>query len=232
MSEARAIESDYAAERAPRVTRVVIIDDHPIVRRGLAELVDSMPDLEVVGEAESYAQALELLARTETDVAVVDLSLDDSNGLDLLSEIRTRHPSIKAIVFSIHDAELYAPRALRAGAAGFVSKTQPCEDVLVAIRALSQGEIYVAPDVAQRILRRMSSGGRVRADGGVELLSDRELQVFELVGRGHTTGEIAKALHLSPKTVETHRQRIKGKLGIDSGTKLLIRAAQWVAQDT
>jgi len=207
----------------------VIIDDHPIVRRGLAELVSSMPDLETVGEAESYTAALEVLERTPTDVAIVDLSLDGSSGLDLLSEIRSRFPSVKAIVFSIHDAELYAPRA---GAAGFVSKTQPCEDLLVAIRALTEGEIYVAPDVAQRILRRMSSGGRARGEGGVELLSDRELQVFELVGRGQTTGEIAKALHLSPNTVETHRQRIKAKLGIDSGTKLLIRAAQWVAQDT
>jgi DNA-binding NarL/FixJ family response regulator len=218
-------------ETAARI-RVAIIDDHPIVRRGLAQLVSSMPDLEVAGEAESYAQALDMLACTPADVAVVDLSLDDSSGLDLLSEIRSRFPAVKAIVFSIHDAELYAPRALRAGAAGFVSKTQPCEDVLVAIRALSQGEIYVAPDVAQRILRRMSTGSRVRADGGVELLSDRELQVFELVGRGQTTGEIARGLHLSPKTVETHRQRIKAKLGIDSGTKLLIRAAQWVAQDS
>ena len=152
-------------------------------------------------------------------MAIVDLSLDGSSGLDL-SEIRSRFPTVKSIVFSIHDAELYAPRALRAGAAGFVSKTQPCEDLLVAIRALTEGEIYVAPDVAQRILRRMSSGGRARAEGGVELLSDRELQVFELVGRGQTTGEIAKALHLSPKTVETHRQRIKAKLGIDSGTSL------------
>jgi DNA-binding NarL/FixJ family response regulator len=221
-----------AAETAGR-TRIVIVDDHPIVRRGLAQLVSSIPDLEMAGEAEGYAAALALLARTPADVAVVDLSLDDSSGLDLLGEIRTRFPDVKTIVFSIHDAELYAPRALRAGAAGFVSKTQPCEDLLVAIRALSQGEIYVASDVAQRILRRMSAGSRgVRPDGGVELLSDRELQVFELVGRGHTTGEIAKALRLSPKTIETHRQRIKAKLGIDSGTKLLIRAAQWVAQDS
>ena len=231
MAESAALNRDPRAMPAP-LTRVLVIDDHPIVRRGLAQLIDSMPDLEVVGEAEGYAEALRLLAERTADVAVVDLSLGDSNGLDLLSEIRTRHPSVKSIVFSIHDAELYAPRALRAGAAGFVSKTQPCEDVLVAIRALSHGEIYVAPDVAQRILRRMSGGTRTRADGGIELLSDRELQVFELVGQGKTTGEIAKALHLSPKTVETHRQRIKGKLGIDSGTKLLIRAAQWVAQDT
>ena len=221
-----------AAEHSADRIRVVIIDDHPIVRRGLSQLVSSMPDLEVAGEAEGYSQALELLARVPTDVAVVDLSLDNSSGLDLLGEIRTRFPGVKTIVFSIHDAELYAPRALRAGAAGFVSKTQPCEDVLVAIRALSQGEIYVAPHVAQRILRRMSGGGRTRTEGGVEQLSDRELQVFELVGRGSTTGEIARALHLSPKTVETHRQRIKAKLGIDSGTKLLIRAAQWVAQDS
>jgi DNA-binding NarL/FixJ family response regulator len=220
------------AEPTTSRIRVVIVDDHPIVRRGLSQLVSSMPDLEMVGEAEGYAQALELLRDVPTDVAVVDLSLDDSSGLDLLGEIRSRFPSVKTIVFSIHDAELYAPRALRAGAAGFVSKTQPCEDVLVAIRALSQGEIYVAPDVAQRILRRMSGGTRTRAEGGVEQLSDRELQVFELVGRGSTTGEIARALHLSPKTVETHRQRIKAKLGIDSGTKLLIRAAQWVAQDS
>jgi DNA-binding NarL/FixJ family response regulator len=209
----------------------MIIDDHPIVRRGLAQLIDTMPDMEVVAEAESHAEAMEMLSQREADVVVVDLSLGDSNGLELLSEIKTRYPDLKSIVFSIHDAELYAPRALRAGASGFVSKTQPCEDVVVAVRALSHGEIYVAPDIAQRILRRMSGGTRSRADGGIELLSDRELQVFELVGQGKTTGEIAKSLHLSPKTVETHRQRIKGKLGIDSGTKLLIRAAQWVAQD-
>jgi DNA-binding NarL/FixJ family response regulator len=230
------VSADLAVTEDPtaaRITRVIVIDDHPIVRRGLVQLIDSSTDLDVVGEAESHAEAIEVLARTEADVVVVDLSLGDSNGLDLLSEIKTHHPDLKSIVFSIHDAELYAPRALRAGASGFVSKTQPCEDVLVAIRALSDGEIYVAPDIAQRILRRMSGGSPSRAaDGGIELLSDRELQVFELVGQGKTTGEIAKSLRLSPKTVETHRQRIKGKLGIDSGTKLLIRAAQWVAQDT
>ena len=162
MSEAAFRLSDSAVESPVHRTRVVIIDDHPIVRRGLAELVASMPDLEMAGEAESYAQALEVLQTANTDVAIVDLSLDDSSGLDLLSEIRSRFPTVKSIVFSIHDAELYAPRALRAGAAGFVSKTQPCEDLLIAIRTLSEGEIYVAPDVAQRILRRMSSGGRAR----------------------------------------------------------------------
>jgi len=228
MSESAALSRDVSPAPA---TRVVVIDDHPIVRRGLSQLIDTMADMEVVGEAESHAEAMRILGDREADVVVVDLSLGDSNGLELLSDIKTRFPDLKSIVFSIHDAELYAPRALRAGASGFVSKTQPCEDVVVAIRALSHGEIYVAPDIAQRILRRMSGGARSRADGGIELLSDRELQVFELVGQGKTTGEIAKSLHLSPKTVETHRQRIKGKLGIDSGTKLLIRAAQWVAQD-
>src|SRR5258706_13139377 len=170
MGEAALRMSEDPGEQPVRRTRVVIIDDHPIVRRGLAELVSSMPDLETVGEAESYRAALEVLERTPTDVAIVDLSLDDSSGLDLLTEIRSRFPDVKAIVFSIHDAELYAPRALRAGAAGFVSKTQPCEDLLVAIRALAEGEIYVAPDVAQRILRRMSNGGRAPGDGGRELL--------------------------------------------------------------
>lgn len=213
------------------VTRIVIIDDHPIVRRGLAQLIDGSPDLCVVGEAASCAEAHELLARCEPDVAVVDLSLDDGNGLELLGALRTRYPKVRSIVFSIHDAELYAPRALKAGASGFVSKTQPCSEVLVAIRSLTEGQIYVAPEVAQRILRRMSNGAETVTGGSVDLLSDRELEVFEFIGRGHTTGEIARALHLSPKTVETHRQRIKNKLGIDSGTKLLIRAAQWVAQN-
>src|SRR5688572_31470104 len=134
MSEAALRFSESPVERSAHRTRVVIIDDHPIVRRGLAELVASMPDLEMVGEAESYIRALELLQTTPTDVAIVDLSLDDSSGLDLLSEIRSRFPNVKSIVFSIHDAELYAPRALRAGPAAFGDKTQPSEDLVGPIR--------------------------------------------------------------------------------------------------
>ena len=226
-----ALKNAERDSQAPKVTRIAIVDDHPIVRRGLAQLIDGSPGLTVVGEASSYAEALDLFARCETDIAVIDLSLDDGNGLEVLADLRAHHPKVRSIVFSIHDAELYAPRALKAGAAGFVSKTQPVGEVLVAIRALADGRIYVAPEVAQRILRRMSNGAETVSGGSVDLLSNRELQVFEFIGRGLTTGEIARALHLSPKTVETHRQRIKGKLGIDSGTKLLIRAAQWVAQN-
>lgn len=231
MTSSAARQSPPPDARAGEITRIVIIDDHPIVRRGLAQLIEGSPGLRMVGEASSCAEALDLLARCEADVAVVDLSLDDGNGLELLGALRTHYPKVRSIVFSIHDAELYAPRALKAGASGFVSKTQPCSEVLVAIRSLSEGQIYVAPEVAQRILRRMSNGSQTISGGSIDLLSDRELEVFEFIGRGLTTGEIARSLHLSPKTVETHRQRIKNKLGIDSGTKLLIRAAQWVAQN-
>ena len=215
--------------RETNLIRVLIIDDHPIVRQGLVQLFSKAPDIEVAGEASSAAQAMDFLASNEADTAVVDLSLDDGSGMDLLSAIRDHHPGTQAIVFSIHDPEIYALRALRAGASGYVSKMQPSEDILTAVRALARGETYPSSGSEKRLVRRSRRDSDNRFDDDIDQLSDRELQVFEMIGKGQSTSEIAKALHLSPKTIETHRKRIKMKLGIETGPKLLIRAAQWVA---
>ncbi len=208
--------------------RILIVDDHPIVRQGVRMLVDQQPDLEVCGETDNAHDALKLIDEQEPDLAVVDLTLKDSNGLDLIKDIQIRKPKILLLVLSMRDEVFYAERTLRAGARGYIVKEEGSGAILEGIRRVLQGEVYLSQTMASRMIGRLAGG--VKEDGQLSPrnLTDRELEVFELIGRGLPTREIAQRLHLSVKTVDSHREHIKEKLGLGNATQLLKYAIQWV----
>jgi DNA-binding NarL/FixJ family response regulator len=210
---------------------VLIVDDHPLVRQGLAMLINKSSDLRVIGQAADTQGALALMAEKEPEVAVIDLSLAGGSGLDLLKEVGRRHPSVLTLVLTMHDELFYAERALRAGSRGYVMKGEETDEVLEAIRQVLKGEIYVSEHLRSTLVQRASEPGPNAPTSAVESLSDRELEVFELVGRGQPTREIAKQLSVSVKTVETHRHRIKEKLGLRSGTEMVRYAIRWVERE-
>jgi DNA-binding NarL/FixJ family response regulator len=213
-------------------TRVLIVDDHPTVREGLAWRIGEEADLEVCGQAADVADALILVAQTEPDVAVVDISLKTGNGIDLIKRIRDRHEQVRLLVWSMHSESLYAERALRAGALGYVNKDQATDRIIDAIRRVREGKVYLDDALAERLLRRAVAGGHEQVTHSpLELLTDRELEVFRLIGAGVKTAEIAERLHLSVKTVETYRDRIRQKLDLSDGTKLLHYAMQWALEN-
>jgi DNA-binding NarL/FixJ family response regulator len=213
---------------APARRTILIVDDHPMFRRGLASLIESEPDLAVCGQAGSSAAALQAAQQSQPDLVTVDLALGESDGLDLVKEMKRRHPGIPALVLSMHDEAVYAERSLRAGARGYVTKQQLDETVLVAIRRLLAGEIYMSGTLEERLAARYVAGRTLATDSPLEALSDRELQVFLLIGQGRSTRQIAETLHLSIKTIETHREHIKQKLMVGSATELAHRATRWV----
>ncbi len=205
--------------------RILLVDDHPIVRQGIRMLVGQQEDMTVCGEADSAAAALEAIERSSPDVAIVDLSLKESSGLELIKDIKIRHPALRVLVLSMRDETFYAERVLRAGARGYITKEEGTEKVIEGVRKVMDGEIYLSEKLAGRMLSRYVSG-----DAGplVQTLTDRELEIFELLGNGLTTREIAEKLYLSPKTVESHREHIKEKLRLENATELLKHAIQWV----
>ena len=205
--------------------RVLLVDDHAIVRHGIRMLIDEAADLRVCGEATDAVEALRYVDELGPDVVLVDLSLGTSSGIDLLKELKTRHPQLPTLVVSMHDEAVYAERALRAGARGFVGKHERSETLLAAIRRVLAGEVHVSPRTSNQILRGLSGGSEKT---GVDRLSDRELAVLELIGRGRQTREIATQLRVSVKTIEAHRARIKRKLEIRTGAELAQRAVEWV----
>jgi len=211
------------------VVRILIVDDHPVVREGLAMHLASQPDLEVCGEAEDVPGALALLASVRPDMAIIDISLKNGNGLDLIRRIKDRHDAVRILVWSMYPENLYAERALRAGAHGYLNKGHVTHHVLDAIRAILQGKVYVSGELADQLLRRVV-GKTAPEPSPISRLSDRELEVFQLMGQGRTTESIAERMHVSPKTVETYRARIKEKLGLSNITELIQRAAQWVVE--
>lgn len=209
--------------------RILIVDDHPLVREGLAARIASQPDLEVCGEAAGVDQALELLDRTEPELMIVDLTLKSGHGLDLIKQASRRERPPKMLVFSAHDEALFAARAMRAGALGYVSKQEAQEEILDAIAAVLRGERYVSENLTQRLVGSALEGGKLKAKG-VEDLSDRELGIFELIGRGKSTRTIAEELRLSIHTIETHRENIRAKLSLRNGSELTRCAVQWVLE--
>lgn len=208
--------------------QVLIVDDHPIVRRGLAMLLSAEPDLAVCGEASDAAEALAEIERLRPDIAIVDLSLRDSNGLDLIKDIRGRWPALPVIVYSLHDERLYAERVLRAGARGYIAKGDPLSNVVDGIRRTLGGGVYVSDHIAGQVIGRLVEGHGYESSGGVDRLTDRELQVFEFVGKGYRTRDIAEQLQLSVKTVDAHRENIKRKLKLSGAAELHQQAIQWV----
>ncbi len=208
--------------------KIAVIDDHPIVRQGLSELIGQQPDLTVCCEAEDAAQAVKAIEASKPDLAVVDISLKDSSGIELIKDLKVRCPDLLLLVLSMHEESFYAERVLRAGARGYVTKEEATEKVIKAIRKLLDGEIYVSEKMAAKMLSKFVEGPAGKAGTPVERLSDRELQIFELIGRGVSTRRIAENLHLSIKTVESHRENIKRKLKLADATELLQQAIQWM----
>lgn len=210
---------------------ILIVDDHPIVRQGIKALLAQEKDLKVVAEAESAGEAIQLVEKIHPDVAIVDISLRGTDGLELTKAIREMEESMPILIMSMHDEALYAERALRAGANGYIMKDQMSDNIVEAVRRVLRGDIFVSEAVRQRILRGVR-GLKDKGKPAVERLSDRELEVFRLLGHGLGTRQIADQLKLSLKTIETYRAHIKEKLNLASGTELVRFAVQWVEHQT
>lgn len=213
------------------VKRIVIVDDHPSTRDGLVTRVALEPDLKVVGEASDMDAGLAVIDAIRPDVALIDISLKTSSGIDLVKAIKERFPRVRILVWSMYEESLYAERALRAGAMGYINKQQATDTIISAIRTVLAGELFLSKDLAAKMLHRVIAGKASFATSPVESLSDRELETFRLIGRGMPTKDIARAMKLSPKTVETYRARIKEKLELDDMASLTREAAQWVLEN-
>jgi len=210
-----------------RKSRVFIVDDHPLVREGLTNLINGQDDLIVCGEAKDSAQAINGVAKARPDVALIDISLENESGLELVKQLGSQFPQVALIILSMHDEALYAERALRAGARGYVMKHETSKSVLASIRRVLGGGIYVSERIVNRMALRLTSSRQPVTSSPVECLSDRELEIFRLLGQGRTTSQIAGDLNLSLKTVQAYCARAKEKLGVTSLIELLRAAIQW-----
>ncbi|MGC1275104.1 MAG: response regulator transcription factor [Planctomycetaceae bacterium] len=212
--------------------RVLIVDDHPVVRQGLALLIDQQPDLEVCAEADSVVEAFNRYTESQPDLVIIDLSLKDGSGIELIKEIKARNEHAKMLVSSMHDESLFAERVLRAGAKGYISKQEATGNIVEAARQVLDGRVYLSTQMSDQMLHRMVASGEDADRSPIDSLSDRELEVFEMIGQGLTTRQIATKLDLSPKTVETYRENIKAKLNLPNGTALTRHAVQWLLENT
>jgi len=208
--------------------RVFIVDDHPIVRNGLVTLIDHQQDLKVCGDAEEAAQALKSISELKPDIVIVDISLKSSNGIDLTKSIKARYPRLPVIVLSIHDESVYAERALRAGAEAYLMKEVISENIITAIHTVLSGEIYVSDRIGKKFLRNVFKRKSNMRGDPVAMLSNREFEIFRLIGGGYKASQIANRMHLSVKTIETYRARIKEKLNFTDASELLRYAIKWV----
>ena len=212
--------------------RVLIVDDHPAVREALVMRIGRQSDLEVCGEAADLSEALRLVADTDPDVAVVDISLKTGCGIDLIKRIKDRNDTVRMLVWSTHSESLYAERALKAGALGYINKDQATNKIVEAIRRVREGKVYLSDAMVETMLRRTVGGGRDDLTRSpLDTLADRELEVFRLIGRGMKTAEIADRLHLSVKTIETYRDRIRAKLDLSDGIALAHYATRWMLEN-
>lgn len=205
----------------------MIVDDHPIIRRGIRDAINATPGLQVVAEASDPAEALAVLKETKPDIATIDISLGRGSGLELIKQLRAEYPDLRMVVVSVHDEELYAERALRAGAAGYIRKSAPADEIVAALRTVLDGGTALTAGMTERLVHQAVHGG-AGGQTGVESLSDRELEVFELLGNGLSTRRVAERLCISIKTVETHRENIKHKLGVSNASELTRYAVAWV----
>lgn len=207
--------------------RVFIVDDHPMMRSGLAQLIDNEPDLKVAGEAGTAAEALDAILARPPDLVLLDISLPDKNGLELIKDLRALKPGLPVLVISMHDEAIYAERVLRAGGRGYLMKQEGGKKFLQAIRRVLEGRIYLSETMSERILETFSGQATKPTASPVHQLTDREFEVFQLLGQGKATRDIARQLHLSVKTVEVHRANIKKKLGLASAMALVRYAVRW-----
>jgi DNA-binding NarL/FixJ family response regulator len=207
--------------------KVLLVEDHPLVREGLVNLISQQADLQICGEAANESQALELIRTVQPHVAIVDISLENGSGLELIKSIKAMFPVVTVLVLSMHDESLYAERALRAGARGYVMKREATKKVIQAIRCVLAGQLYVSDKIAAQLTEKFVEGRPATTASPIEQLSNRELEVFELLGLGHNTRQIADHLHVGFKTVQTYSARIKEKLKLANATELMREAIRW-----
>ena len=214
---------------APDAKRILIVDDHPLFRKGLEELIQSDDSFAVCGQAGNAPEAMDVIRKLNPELAIVDLSLPGANGIELIKNIRAEFPKLPILVLSMHDESLYAVRALRAGADGYVMKHEAMANVIEAMREVFNGRPYLSPAMAAQVITKFAHRQAEGETDAVERLSDRELEILELIGKGHEVRQIAKLLHLSPKTVETHRAHIKDKLDLKNSREVARFALQWLS---
>lgn len=208
--------------------KVFLVEDHPITREGLAQFINSQPGLEVTGHAASAVQALAGIRKRTPQLVVVDIALPGANGIELIKHLKAAHPAIPILVLSSHDESLYAERALKAGANGYVMKDASTGELMIAIREVLRGGIHLSDPMQSKLLAKHLRGAGARSGSDLDLLSDRELEVFHLIGAGRTTRQIAQDLNISVSTVETYRAHLKEKLHVHNGVELMRRAVEWV----
>lgn len=218
-------------ESPSRTTRLLIVDDHPLVRSGIISLIQLENDLEVCGEAEDQSTAMGLVAEQNPDLVLVDISLKNSNGLNLLKEISRTHPEVMTLAVSMHDEYTYAVRCLKAGARGYIMKQEGTEKILEAIRCVLDGKTYLSDEMTQATVKQLGTGQAPSGSNPVGVLSNRELELFQLTGQGKEICEIAQIMKISPRTVEVHRSHIKKKLGLRTSTDIFQMAYDWLRQN-
>jgi DNA-binding NarL/FixJ family response regulator len=212
----------------PKIIEILLVDDHPIVRQGLASLLEQEVDLRVCGEADDSDHALKQVRNLKPDIAIIDVSLKESNGLELVKQIKAEFPDLPMLVLSMHDEQMYGPRSLKAGARGYIMKQEAPIQLIGAIRKILDGEIYLSSNMTSQMVNYAVSGHPMESLSPIDRLTDRELEVFEAIGHGLSTRQIADQLHRSIKTIEAHREHIKEKVGLKNAAELSRRAFQWV----
>ncbi|MCX8123179.1 MAG: response regulator transcription factor [Spirochaetes bacterium] len=205
---------------------VVIVDDHPVFCMGLQKIINQEKDMKVIGEAHDVVTGFDLIKKTLPDIAIIDITLKDGNGLLLIHDISKHFPKVKSLVVSMHDERIYAQRALQAGAYGYIMKSETSESIIKALRVISRGEVYVSPSVVKDIVFKIVK--KTNEVSPLEILTEKEIAVLELIGKGFTTKEIAQALHISTKTVGTYKERIKEKLQLENAVQLVYYATKWM----
>ncbi len=219
------------AKKNETKTQILLVDDHPVVRDGLTTIINHQRDLNVCGGADDAHQALKAISELKPDIVVVDISLKNSDGIELTKSIKAKYPKLRVLVLSVHDESIYAERALRAGARAYLMKEVVSENIVKAIRSVLKGEIYVSDTISKKFLHKIAGDKAATTKTPIENLSDREFEIFRLIGVGYKASQMAKRLHLSVKTIETYRGRLKEKLNITDASKLLRYAIKWVSSD-
>jgi DNA-binding NarL/FixJ family response regulator len=218
--------------KSPTARKIFLVDDHPVTRQGIAMLIDQDPDFVVCGEADNGPLAVELIPKAAPDLAIVDITLKTTSGIELLKDLKAILPDLPVLVMSMHDESLYAERALRAGARGYVMKHEPSEVVMAAIRRVLDGELHLSDRVKEKMLSRLAGGRKDNVSFSMDMLSDREMEVFQLIGNGFSTRQIAERLNLSVKTIDSYREHLKLKLRLESGAHLVHHAIQWMRSES